>query len=76
MARALAPRGGSVRWAVLKCENGGGHIKWTQGDGTVVQKWVPKRCLRHPISKNGLVGPYEKKLEEAKKRNKNIKRKS
>ena len=43
------------------------YIKWTQGDGTVVQKWVPKRCLRHPISKNGLVGPYEKKLEEAKK---------
>ena len=42
-------------------------IKWTQGDGTVVQKWVPKRCLRHPISKNGLVGPYEMKLEEAKK---------
>ena len=39
-------------------------IKWTQGDGTVVQKWVPKRCLRHPISKNGLVGPYERKLEK------------
>ena len=39
-------------------------IKWTQGDGTVVRKWVPKRCLRHPISKNGLVGPYERKLEK------------